>query len=137
GTLSGAGTGIESPADCSGNLCFGPVDCTVSGNPGFYTAQVDADGVLHDSDVDQSIALIQKSVTVEIVECITVAQCPASPGVCANEACVENVCVVQFTPSTTECRASAGVCDLPESCTGSSADCPADAFKPSTTECRA
>jgi len=39
-------------------------------------------------------------------------------------------------PATTECRASR---DLRpgESCTGSSAACPADAFQPATTECRA
>ena len=39
--------------------------------------------------------------------------------------------------SGTECRASAGVCDLAESCTGLSAACPADAKEPATTECRA
>jgi hypothetical protein len=42
-----------------------------------------------------------------------------------------------FKAATTECRASAGICDVAESCTGSSADCPADGFKAATTECRA
>ncbi|MBI5504547.1 MAG: hypothetical protein HY899_07080, partial [Deltaproteobacteria bacterium] len=41
----------------------------------------------------------------------------------------------QYEPSTTECRAAAGVCDLAENCTGSSATCPADAK--STSGCRA
>src|SRR5439155_20820230 len=37
----------------------------------------------------------------------------------------------------TVCRAAAGVCDVDESCTGSSTVCPADAFEPSSTVCRA
>src|SRR5207245_2505050 len=34
------------------------------------------------------------------------------------------------------CRAAAGVCDVDETCTGSSTTCPADAFKSSSTVCR-
>src|SRR5207248_5180040 len=37
--------------------------------------------------------------------------------------------------ATVECRAAAGVCDVAESCTGSSAACPADSFKPNNTAC--
>ena len=51
----------------------------------------------------------------------------------ADEICPGDV----FEPSTTECRASAGVCDVADNCTGSAAACPADAVEPSTTECRA
>jgi hypothetical protein len=36
-----------------------------------------------------------------------------------------------------ECRASAGVCDVAESCDGINDDCPADAFAPPPTACRA
>src|SRR2546430_10125241 len=42
-----------------------------------------------------------------------------------------------FQPSSTECRAAGGSCDVAEFCTGLSAYCPADTFKPSTIECRA
>src|SRR5207244_9248804 len=42
-----------------------------------------------------------------------------------------------FMSSGTVCRASAGVCDVAETCTGSSATCPTDAFLPSSTVCRA
>jgi hypothetical protein len=34
------------------------------------------------------------------------------------------------------CRSSAGVCDVAETCTGSSATCPADVFSTSATVCR-
>jgi hypothetical protein len=34
------------------------------------------------------------------------------------------------------CRASAGVCDVAESCDGVNDDCPADGFQPSSTVCR-
>jgi N-acetylneuraminic acid mutarotase len=40
-------------------------------------------------------------------------------------------------PAMTQCRASAGVCDVAESCTGSSPTCPADGFVTSGTQCRA
>ena len=40
-------------------------------------------------------------------------------------------------PASTVCRSSAGTCDVAESCSGSSASCPADAFEPSSVECRA
>src|SRR5947208_15696689 len=50
-------------------------------------------------------------------------------------ACCSATC--QFLPSTTQCRASAGSCDVAEFCTGSSDTCPANGFQPSTTVCRA
>ncbi len=42
-----------------------------------------------------------------------------------------------FAPATTVCRASAGACDVAETCSGSSATCPADGFASATTICRA
>jgi hypothetical protein len=72
-----------------------------------------------------------------IVQCIVAADCPGSDGVCGARTCVANVCGVSFSPSTTICRASAGVCDVAESCTGSNVNCPTDVFQPSTTICRA
>src|SRR5207247_6595512 len=50
-----------------------------------------------------------------------------TPGSCCTAFC-------QFASSATVCRAAAGVCDVAESCTGSSATCPADAK--STAVCR-
>jgi hypothetical protein len=44
-------------------------------------------------------------------------------------------CSDGYKPSTTICRASAGQCDVAESCTGSTGSCPADGFAPSTTSC--
>ena len=54
---------------------------------------------------------------------------------CDGGACCSSTC--QFLPSTTVCRAQAGVCDLAEHCTGTSATCPADSFLPASTVCRA
>ena len=48
--------------------------------------------------------------------------------------CCSPLCL--FEPSGTLCRSSAGICDVAERCTGSSAVCPADAFAPSTAICR-
>src|SRR5439155_1199266 len=46
-----------------------------------------------------------------------------------------NTCVDVFKPPTTECRASAGQCDVAESCTGTSGACPTDVFAPPSTTC--
>src|SRR5205807_9712807 len=40
-----------------------------------------------------------------------------------------------FVPATTQCRASAGECDVAEFCPGNGPDCPADAKQPSGTAC--
>jgi hypothetical protein len=40
-----------------------------------------------------------------------------------------------FRPSNFICRPSAGICDVQETCTGTSAPCPADAVQPTTTFC--
>jgi len=53
-----------------------------------------------------------------------------SGSVCCNTNC-------QFRTSGTQCRPSAGVCDVVENCTGSSATCPANGFVSSSVVCRA
>ncbi len=70
-------------------------------------------------------------------------------GVCCNRACdgTCEACTAARTSGTdgtcaplsagTECRASAGTCDLAETCDGVSGQCPFDAKKPATTVCRA
>lgn len=44
---------------------------------------------------------------------------------CDGGDCCDSV-MCQFLPSSTVCRVSAGECDVAETCTGSSASCPAD-----------
>src|SRR5438552_15036733 len=51
-------------------------------------------------------------------------------GDCCSAAC-------QIEAAGTVCRPVAGVCDVAETCTGTSGACPADAFVPATTQCRA
>ena len=63
--------------------------------------------------------------------------CSAANTVCATGVCDETLdaCIATaFKPATTVCRPSAGVCDLEEHCTGTSATCPPDAK--STDVCR-
>jgi MYXO-CTERM domain-containing protein len=62
-------------------------------------------------------------------------------GLCANDAacgacgaCTLNLCGVRAPGFT--CRASAGDCDVPETCDGTSLACPADGFAANTTVCR-
>jgi len=51
-----------------------------------------------------------------------------------STSCCDATC--HFVAAQTVCRAAAGVCDVAESCTGSSATCPANAKKPNTFVCR-
>ena len=53
----------------------------------------------------------------------------------APDTCQDGVCEAGFQPSTTTCRPAVDVCDVLESCTGSSADCPTDAKAPAGTPC--
>jgi hypothetical protein len=54
---------------------------------------------------------------------------------CDGGACCNTNCT--FASASTQCRAAAGECDLAETCTGSSATCPADAVKANGTSCTA
>ena len=89
------------------------------------------------------------STTCQVEPCFTCPNgysCAPSPGVACpsdNNPCTLDQCdgtgACTHPPGNagTECRASAGPCDLAESCSGTSATCPTDAFQPSTTVCRA
>src|SRR5205807_332659 len=47
----------------------------------------------------------------------------------------KNTRVDVYQAATVTCRASAGQCDVAETCTGTSGTCPADAFQSATTHC--
>lgn len=87
------------------------------------------------------------------VPCTDPAECKS--GLCADRICCDSPCggddpndcqacnvagsqgTCTVLPITATCRAAADVCDVAETCSGQSADCPADAVLSSTTECRA
>ena len=52
-----------------------------------------------------------------------------TPGSCCTATCT-------FRAAATVCRPAADVCDVAESCSGSSGACPADGFKPASFVCR-
>ncbi len=56
--------------------------------------------------------------------------CSIAAGAAANGTCAP-------TTAGTECRGSAGACDIAESCNGTDTACPADTKAPTTTSCRA
>uniref|UniRef100_A0A1L8D633 Snake venom metalloproteinase n=1 Tax=Bothrops atrox TaxID=8725 RepID=A0A1L8D633_BOTAT len=65
--------------------------------------------------------------------CCNATTCKLTPG----SQCVEGLCCDQcrFRKTGTECRAAKHDCDLPESCTGQSADCPMDDFQRNGQPC--
>ena len=50
----------------------------------------------------------------------------------SHESCCTNC---QFTPASTVCRASTGICDVEETCTGSSGSCPTNEYLPNGQNC--
>ncbi len=68
------------------------------------------------------------------------AACTDDGNPCTTDLCNGTVgapaCVHDPGNAGTVCRAAAGVCDVSEACTGTSADCPSDVFQPSTVVCR-
>jgi len=58
--------------------------------------------------------------------------------VCTVDQCngANNTCQHLPANAGATCRAAAGVCDVAETCTGTSPTCPADGFQPSSTVCR-
>ena len=65
--------------------------------------------------------------------------CRASAGPCdVAETCTGSDAACPVdAKSTGECRPAGGDCDVAESCDGVADDCPTDAFRPSTFPCRA
>ncbi len=78
--------------------------------------------------------------------CVLGADCAS--GFCANNVCCDTACngtceacsaagSCQPKAATTVCRAASGLCDVAETCTGTTGTCPADGFLPASTLCRA
>src|SRR5207244_624584 len=61
-------------------------------------------------------------------------QCDQGGANGSTASCCTSTC--QFRAVSSVCRSSAGVCDQPETCTGSAATCPGDVFLPTSTVCR-
>src|SRR5437899_4587907 len=66
--------------------------------------------------------------------------CTDDGNVCTTDQCNGSVasptCVHNPGNAGTTCRATAGACDVAETCTGTSSTCPADGFASSSTVCR-
>jgi hypothetical protein len=61
-------------------------------------------------------------------------QCDLGAGNGSATTCCTSGCL--FRSAGSVCRATAGVCDLADLCTGTGGTCPADAFQPPSTICR-
>ena len=67
--------------------------------------------------------------------CCNASTCQLNTGAqCASGTCC-NTSTCQLMTRESECRASIGECDIAESCTGSSADCPQDVYRMNGIPC--
>jgi hypothetical protein len=83
--------------------------------------------------VPPSASAASCGVTVE-VPCVTSGDCARA---CAEGICSGARCTFICKPPSVVCREAAGPCDVAETCTGTTADCPSDALRPSGEVCRA
>lgn len=63
--------------------------------------------------------------------------CNPDSSTCTTDSCSAGSCTHPAGNAGVVCRGAGGVCDVAESCNGSSGTCPTDAFAASGTECRA
>jgi cysteine-rich repeat protein len=98
--------GLVRPVDGDGDSILG---CDI----GAFEVQAPAAGVCGDGTVDPGEA--------------------CDDGNTADGDCCSSTC--QLESAGTVCREATGACDVAETCTGTSAACPADAYQPSGTAC--
>ena len=131
-TFTGSGSSDPESATLTYSWTFGDGATSNQTNPqhtyaaaGTYTATLTV--------TDQLNGVASQSVTV------TVASASCGNGhIEAGEACDGGACCTaacQFATAGTVCRAKAGACDVAETCSGSSATCPADGFAANGTSC--
>jgi hypothetical protein len=137
-------------SDGAGYDWFG-ISVTVSGD----TALVGAPNGDVGSNSDQGAAYVFRYLRENGDACGTGIECHSGfcvDGVCCNSTCgggVNDDCLAcsiaaggtingtcGFIPSGRVCRAAVDLCDAVETCTGSSATCPADQLRPNTYACR-
>src|SRR5437762_8353111 len=145
----GTNVTCQHPAGNAGTVCRASAGtCDVAETCSGTSTTCPADGFQSSSTVCRASA----------GECDLAENCPGNGPDCPADAkkSAGTVCTADSNPCTADrcagtsvscqhpagnagavCRAAAGVCDVDESCTGSSTVCPADAFKPSSTVCRA
>ena len=125
----------------NGGACDGADSCSGTANTcvdGFLTATTTCRASAGQCDVAESCTGTSGACPANAFQTATTACVGTSnSGLCdGTDSCDgAGACVDGFLTATTTCRASAGQCDVAESCTGSSGACPADGFQPSTTPC--
>ena len=147
--------GAYYPASANGTL---PVTVPAGAQPGtrYIGGIADYSAVVTESNEANNTAVAPFVVISGAgTPCTSPSQCATGfcvDGVCCNSACgggaadcqacstaaggpVDGTC--NPLPSTAVCRAAAGICDVAETCTGSSPTCPANVLKPTSTVCRA
>lgn len=164
-TFASAGTPCDDGLFCNeGETCDGlgtcnggsARDCTGNDIPGIGTCDYDPDNIHYtwdyrdpftsmcdetdDKCTEGNKALNHQPPTIGTcdVQCLANSDCAYLNGVCADGICNMNTytCEHHFKSSSTICRASEGVCDVEEYCTGSSDSCPSNDFLPPGTVCR-
>jgi hypothetical protein len=115
---------------CAGTACSSSQTCTAGACVACAAGRLDCDG-----NAANGCEHVTNSVTSCGTTCANTVSCDDS-NACTVDSCSSGSCAYVAGNAGTTCRASAGTCDVAESCTGTSMSCPTDAFVPSTTACR-
>ncbi len=136
--IAGTPDKINCPSQAP-STCGDDGTCDGNGACRLYAAGTPCRPSAGDCDVAESCPGAGKACPPDVVLSANTA-CPsgADTNVCTLDICDGTDVACQHPPasSATLCRASAGVCDIDDYCTGTSTTCPADAKQPSTYVCR-
>ena len=113
-----------------GDSCIDSVDSNCGGTETNCADSIDndCDGLTDSSDTLDCISTCGNGVVNSGEQC-DLGSNNGQSGYCCSSSCT-------FLSSSTVCRSVAGVCDVAENCTGSSAACPTDGYQPSSMICR-
>ena len=126
--------GVVAPVACASGLPNTDTATVVyTPGPGFSGSD-SFTYTVNDGTTTSLAATVSITVTPQCGDGVTDAgeQCDAGPANGASGSCCSATCA--FVAAGTACRAAGGACDVPETCSGSSSVCPADAR--STASCR-
>lgn len=144
-------SGDEPVCDPTDNQCVECLengDCTDGSRPFCDTSKNTCSECLSSADCSGDTPICSQD-TGTCVACSSPEDCPCPAGSTADATCGQTGCAIgcrgesgactnekTIAPADTVCRTSGGICDKPESCSGTSTSCPANAFKESTVICR-
>jgi hypothetical protein len=136
GATGPTGTGVNSLVTVT-QLSPGDSHCPSGGEEIDVGEDLNGDGLLDDGNTKRVYVCNGSSPdggTSGVGPCTTDSDCDDGK-ICTVDFCASGTCAHSLAFDTTLCRPAIGGCDAPEYCTGTSTECPEDAYDAEGTQC--